>query len=196
MEWISVEERLPGPDRAHYVVTAQQDGEKPWVTMSFWNGNDFILYEPAFVTAWWPKLEPAQAPLPPKEPVADGWISVEERLPEDRMHYLVACAWNGIRWVTKLLWDGYRFHIKQANSIVTHWQPLPELPEPAEPPEPAESPPAFFIGAPREDSTYRGVYHITGRWVEGFSDEGEAIRLRDRLNKLWLQDKGSTKETP
>jgi len=187
-KWISVKFRLPeigeevevlrGGGGAYYARYAGNHGE-------FDQGGGIGFLD---VTHW--------APLPPKEPVADGWISVEERLPEDRMHYLVACAWNGIRWVTKLLWDGYRFHIKQANSIVTHWQPLPELPEPAEPPEPAESPPAFFIGAPREDSTYRGVYHITGRWVEGFSDEGEAIRLRDRLNKLWLQDKGSTKETP
>ena len=125
----------------------------------------------------------------------DEWISVEDRLPAEE-GVAVLVGWAGApfaavayqakgKWRTE--WDNELF---QMHDPPTHWQPLPE------PPEPAESPPAFFMGAPREDSTYRGVYHITGRWVEGFSDEGEAIRLRDRLNKLWEQDKGSTKETP
>ena len=57
------------------------------------------------------------------------WISVEEGLPEDRRHYLTACTWNEMRWVTKLLWDGYRFRVKQEGSVVTHWQPLPDPPK-------------------------------------------------------------------
>ena len=116
------------------------------------------------------------------------WIGVEERLPEDRRHYLVACTWNEIRWVTKLLWDGYRFHVKQATSIVTHWQPLPELPEPAEPPKepgPFKRRDRFVAGRDRQWVCYQGVE------IWEVDSIGEAQVECDQLNKLWAQDKGS-----
>ena len=113
------------------------------------------------------------------------WISVEERLPEDRMHYLVACTWNGIRWVTKLLWDGYRFHIKQAGSIVTHWQPLPE---------PPKALPLFYMQPGSWLCPIHTVYLRGYGRIIALADQVKAQILCDKLNHAWALDldKGST----
>lgn len=58
----------------------------------------------------------------------NGWISVEDRLPEKSDYYLVYCGdYDGVRIIrferlkTKVKW------ISKSN--VTHWQPLPEPPK-------------------------------------------------------------------
>lgn len=64
------------------------------------------------------------------EPVAPGkWISVMDRLPPDQEEVLVCTlAQNGVRNIDKGYWAIDRF-IHRGRSQVTHWMPLPELPE-------------------------------------------------------------------
>ena len=121
----------------------------------------------------------------------DEWISVEAALPEDHGHYLAVCTWNEMRWVTTLLWDGYRFHVKQATSAVTHWQPLPELPLPSGPPKPD----AFAMRGLDVSPERWGVYHIDSGWpVRSFASGWSAVGLCATLNRLWALDKGSNDE--
>ncbi len=51
-----------------------------------------------------------------------NWISVKDRLPEPYVDVLV---YDG----KKLHIDFYAFECKSWSHLVTHWQPLPELPE-------------------------------------------------------------------
>ena len=155
-EWVDVEEMQPGIVPQDYNVTVQAGTGKPWVAMCFWDGAKFCIDAPSVVTAWWPRGEgpvPGAPPVP-KVPEPDGWISVEAALPEDRRHYLAVCMWNEVRWVTTLLWDGYRFHVKQATSVVTHWQPLPEPPPKPGPFEPRAQ---DLCGRILHSVCYRGV---------------------------------------
>lgn len=57
----------------------------------------------------------------------DGWISVEEQLPEDERMVLVTCQTKkGIRSTNRAYYDGTFWHGSGSMSSVTAWCPLPE----------------------------------------------------------------------
>ncbi len=57
----------------------------------------------------------------------DGWISVEESVPEDERMVLVTCQTKkGIRSTNRAYYDGTFWHGSGSMSSVTAWQPLPE----------------------------------------------------------------------
>ena len=57
----------------------------------------------------------------------DGWIRVEDRLPDDDDSYLV---WNGNHIFVAIYWgDGEWMFDSHATHEVTHWLPLPETPK-------------------------------------------------------------------
>ena len=57
----------------------------------------------------------------------NGWISVEERLPEDERMVLVTCQTKkGIRSTNRAYYDGTFWHGSGSMSSVTAWCPLPE----------------------------------------------------------------------
>lgn len=66
-------------------------------------------------------------------PTVGSWISVEDRLPEENLEYLVyATDEDGERFVTTDHWNKY---VRQwylfdngSSTTVTHWMPLPEPP--------------------------------------------------------------------
>ena len=59
--------------------------------------------------------------------VNDGWIPVEERLPEDERMVLVTCQTKkGIRSTNRAYYDGTFWHGSGSMSSVTAWCPLPE----------------------------------------------------------------------
>lgn len=60
-------------------------------------------------------------------PSNDGWISVDERLPEDERMVLVTCQTKkGIRSTNRAYYDGAFWHGSGSMSSVTAWCPLPE----------------------------------------------------------------------
>lgn len=60
-------------------------------------------------------------------PSNEGWIPVEERLPEDERMVLVTCQTKkGIRSTNRAYYDGTFWHGSGSMSSVTAWQPLPE----------------------------------------------------------------------
>lgn len=60
-------------------------------------------------------------------PANDGWISVEERLPEDDRMVLVTCQTKkGIRSVNRAYCDGAFWHGSGSMSGVIAWRPLPD----------------------------------------------------------------------
>lgn len=62
-----------------------------------------------------------------------GWIPVEERLPEDEKMVLVTCQTKkGIRSTNRAYYDGTFWHGSGSMSSVTAWQPLPEPYKPEE----------------------------------------------------------------
>ncbi len=60
------------------------------------------------------------------------WISVDERLPEENIRVLVCCQTKkGVRSIN-IAYQTYKFwHGYGSMSGVTHWMPLPEMPEKA-----------------------------------------------------------------
>ncbi len=59
-----------------------------------------------------------------------SWISVTDRTPEDDEIVLVVCkAKNGNRSVNRAFYDGAFWHGSGSMAGVTHWMPLPDLPE-------------------------------------------------------------------
>lgn len=59
--------------------------------------------------------------------MTDGWIPVEERLPEDDRMVLVTCQTKkGIRSVNRAYCDGAFWHGSGSMSGVIAWRPLPE----------------------------------------------------------------------
>ena len=57
----------------------------------------------------------------------DGWIPVEERLPEDERMVLVTCQTKKrIRSTNRAYYDGKFWHGSGSRSGVTSWQPLPK----------------------------------------------------------------------
>ena len=66
-------------------------------------------------------------------PSNDGWIPVEERLPEDERMVLVTCQTKkGIRSTKRAYYDGTFWHGSGSMSSVTAWCPLPEPYKPDE----------------------------------------------------------------
>lgn len=62
-----------------------------------------------------------------------GWISVEDRLPEEKVnclvHYKHAYCDNDGYWdIGVSFYDGHEFHVGLAYKV-THWMPLPEAPK-------------------------------------------------------------------
>ena len=63
----------------------------------------------------------------------DGWISVEESVPEDERMVLVTCQTKkGIRSTNRAYYDGTFWHGSGSMSSVTAWQNLPEPYKPDE----------------------------------------------------------------
>ena len=60
---------------------------------------------------------------PPNE-----WVSVEERLPEEKQRVIVRCERVGtsVGWI---LWGNWMADIGPDAGKVTHWMPLPEPPD-------------------------------------------------------------------
>ena len=59
--------------------------------------------------------------------INDGWIPVEERLPEDDSMVLVTCQTKkGIRSVNRAYCDGAFWHGSGSMSGVIAWRPLPD----------------------------------------------------------------------
>lgn len=65
------------------------------------------------------------------------WVSVEERLPEEKGQYLVTyhpCYWDGVREDLRVGFDSYRGGKNTTNKVwaknkyqrVTHWKPIPK----------------------------------------------------------------------
>jgi hypothetical protein len=65
----------------------------------------------------------------------DKWISVKDRLPKEGEHVLVATKFDepdfrgGQRTVSIDKIQRGCWSLKWADETITHWQPLPELPE-------------------------------------------------------------------
>ncbi|HBR1352350.1 TPA: DUF551 domain-containing protein [Klebsiella quasipneumoniae subsp. quasipneumoniae] len=81
-----------------------------------------------------PHDTPALNSVQSVDSVADRWIPVSERMPEDsgrywcyveeqndlgKSHYQWNCSWNGDRWWVE----------SEGGGIVTHWMPLPAAPQ-------------------------------------------------------------------
>ena len=60
---------------------------------------------------------------PPNE-----WVSVEERLPEEKQRVIVRCEHVGtsVGWI---LWGNWMTDIGPGAGKVTHWMPLPKSPK-------------------------------------------------------------------
>ena len=60
---------------------------------------------------------------PPNE-----WVSVEERLPEEKQRVIVRCERVGtsVGWI---LWGNWMTDIGPGAGEVTHWMPMPALPD-------------------------------------------------------------------
>ena len=64
-----------------------------------------------------------------KIPAVGAWINVKDRLPlDDKDILIVTQSKNGHRSIDKGYYDGDRI-IHRGSAMVTHWMPLPELPE-------------------------------------------------------------------
>ena len=66
----------------------------------------------------------------PAVDAAPKWISVEERLPEHEDRVLVACRTKkGAQSINLAYYSDGFWHGQGSMSGVTHWMPLPDLPE-------------------------------------------------------------------
>ena len=59
---------------------------------------------------------------------ANEWVSVEERLPEEKQRVIVRCEHVGtsVGWI---LWGNWMTDIGPGAGKVTHWMPLPKSPK-------------------------------------------------------------------
>lgn len=66
--------------------------------------------------------------LTPEEVQQMRWISVEERLPEEKQRVIVRCERVGtsVGWI---LWGNWMTDIGPGAGKVTHWMPLPQPPK-------------------------------------------------------------------
>lgn len=76
------------------------------------------------------------------KPEGDGWISVEDRLPQENVGVLVTCAELGFDKSGPTWWDGhgfggyeweFDFSSQFSNGAITHWMPLPAPPAATKP---------------------------------------------------------------
>ena len=89
--------------------------------------------------AIWAKKKEAEAERDALREKVTQWISVEDRLPEDRGDVLVVAYWHE-RWGVHLGWcarerGAWSVHVgfaDRSDLTVTHWMPLPEAPEEGE----------------------------------------------------------------
>ena len=67
------------------------------------------------------------APMPTLTP-PNEWVSVEERLPEEKQRVIVRCERVGtsVGWI---LWGNWMTDIGPGAGKVTHWMPLPKAPK-------------------------------------------------------------------
>lgn len=70
-----------------------------------------------------PKIDSQQLAKP-----ADGWISVEDRLPEDDCR-VIAATWIQFDGIQHVEIDSFNSGGGYFNSLVTHWQALPAPPK-------------------------------------------------------------------
>ena len=65
--------------------------------------------------------------MPPTLTPQNEWVSVEERLPEDKQRVIVRCEHVGtsVGWI---LWGNWMTDIGPGAGKVTHWMPLPAPP--------------------------------------------------------------------
>ncbi len=64
----------------------------------------------------------------PTLPPPNEWVSVEERLPEEKQRVIVRCERVGtsVGWI---LWGNWMTDIGPGAGKVTHWMPLPKSPK-------------------------------------------------------------------
>ena len=76
----------------------------------------------------WEDIHPnAAVPYKPTLTTPNEWVSVEERLPEEKQRVIVRCERVGtsVGWI---LWGRWMTDIGPHVGDVTHWMPLPEPP--------------------------------------------------------------------
>ena len=70
----------------------------------------------------------ARKALQPTLTPPNEWVSVEERLPEEKQRVIVRCERVGtsVGWI---LWGNWMTDIGPGAGKVTHWMPLPKSPK-------------------------------------------------------------------
>ena len=129
--WVKAMERLPDIDNKnpkHYLFLNEVNHH----AIDIW--TEFITNFPPLITSRlfdWKWLSPAP---PSVEDAGKGWISVEDRLPENNVPVLVTLNNTDIDIAWKLDVQGYRWCKYHGGELfkgiykVTHWQPLPPKP--------------------------------------------------------------------
>ena len=81
------------------------------------------LTDPYHVISAVAVLDKTPTLTPPNE-----WVSVEERLPEEKQRVIVRCEHVGtsVGWI---LWGNWMTDIGPGAGKVTHWMPLPKSPK-------------------------------------------------------------------
>lgn len=127
------------------------------------------------------------------------WISVRERLPEEKKvvpvyHTEYGLCIGSCGWGKSKVWHIQPFKEESwkapMSQRVTHWLPLPDLPEP-------EPLPVFCIGECAGFYPRHYVYHRDlGKEVATFPDKHKATITCDTLNKIWPQELGAQPPEP
>ena len=88
-----------------------------------WRGTDTYHQAAQIIEMLVSELEGEPTLTPPNE-----WVSVEERLPEEKQRVIVRCERVGtsVGWI---LWGNWMADIGPDAGKVTHWMPLPEPPD-------------------------------------------------------------------
>ena len=115
----------------------------------------------------WEDAHPNEAvPYNPTLTPPNEWVSVEERLPEEKQRVIVRCERVGtsVGWI---LWGNWMTDIGPGTGKVTHWMPLPA------PPGKDNNVPAK---TPNEPLTQEDIdkMHFDRVWIDyGLDDSGE-----------------------